>query len=93
MFGWLVEMFEKRASEPACGEECKRKSAGQARKGDATRPKHNKNGECWGLYLAAEGFVVAASFVLPVLLIVMEVMEKALLLSVTMAMVIWMHGE
>ena len=52
-----------------------------------------KNGECWGLYLAAKGFVVAASFVLPVLLLVMEVMEKALLVAITMAMVIWLHGE
>ena len=52
-----------------------------------------KNGECWGLYLAAKGFVVAASFVLPVLLIIMEVTEKALLLAVAMAMVVWMHGE
>ena len=49
-----------------------------------------KNGECWGLYLAAEGFVVAASFVL---LIVMEVTEKALVLAVTIAMVVWLHGE
>ena len=52
-----------------------------------------KNGECWGLYLAAEGFVVAASFVLPVLSIVMEATEKALLLAVAMAMVVWMYGE
>ena len=52
-----------------------------------------KNGECWGLYLAAKGFVVAASFVLPVLLIVMEAMEKALLLAVAMAMVVWIRGE
>ena len=52
-----------------------------------------KNGECWGLYLAAEGFVVAASFVLPVLSFIMEVLEKALLLAVTMAMVVWLRGE
>ena len=52
-----------------------------------------KNGECWGLYLAAKGFVAGASFVLPVLLIVMEVTEKALLLAVAMAMVFWMRGE
>ena len=41
-----------------------------------------------GLYLAAKGFVAAASFVLPVLSIIMEVMEKALLLAVAMAMVV-----
>ena len=52
-----------------------------------------KNGECWGLYLAAEGFVAAALFVLPVLSIIMEVTEKALLLAVAMAMVLWMRGE
>ena len=52
-----------------------------------------KNGECWGLYLAAKGFVAVASFALPVLSIVMEVMEKALLFAVTMAMVVWFHGE
>ena len=52
-----------------------------------------KNDECWGLYLAAEGFVVAALFVLPVLSIVMQVMEKAFLLAVAMAMVVWMRGE
>ena len=52
-----------------------------------------KNGECWRLYLAAEGFVVAASFMLPVLSFVMEVMEKALLLAVAMAMVVWMRRE
>ena len=52
-----------------------------------------KNGECWGLYLAAKGFVAEALFVLPVLSIVMEVTEKALLLAVTMVMVVWMHGE
>ena len=40
-----------------------------------------KNGGCWGLYLATEGFVVAASFVLPVLSIIMEVMEKAFYLQ------------
>ena len=88
VFGWLVEIFEKRVSEPACGEKCKCKSAGQAGKGDATRPKRNKNGECWGLYLATEGFAVATSFVLPVLLIIMEVAEKALLLAVAIAMVV-----
>ena len=42
VFGRLVETFEKKASEPACGERRKRKSAGQAGKGDATRPKRNK---------------------------------------------------
>ena len=52
-----------------------------------------KNGKCWGLYLATKGFVVAALFVVPMLSIVMEVMEKALLLVVTMAMVVWLHGE
>ena len=52
-----------------------------------------KNGECWGLYLAAEGFVVADSFVLPVLSFVMDVTKKALLLVVAMAMVVWLHGE
>ena len=52
-----------------------------------------KNGECWGLHLAAEGFVVADSYVLPVLSFVMEVMEKALILAVAMAMVVWMRGE
>ena len=52
-----------------------------------------KNGECWGLYLATKGFVVAALFVLPVLSIVMEVTEKALLLAVAMAMVVWLRGE
>ena len=52
-----------------------------------------KNGECWGLYLAAEGFVAAALFVLPVLSIIMEVTEKALLLAVAMAMVVWLRGE
>ena len=52
-----------------------------------------KNGECWGLYLATEGFVAAALFVLPVLLIIMEFTEKALLLAVAMAMVVWLHGE
>ena len=93
MFGRLVETFEKRASEPARGEKCKRKSAGQAEKGDTTRPKRNKIGECWGLYLAAEGFVVADSFVLPVLSFVMEVTEKALLLAVAMAIVVWLRGE
>ena len=36
-------------------------------------------------------FAFAASFVLPVLLIVMEVTEKALLLAVTMATVVWMR--
>ena len=52
-----------------------------------------KHGDCWGLYLAAEGCVVAALFVLPVLSIIMEVTEKALLLAVTMAMVVWLRGE
>ena len=52
-----------------------------------------KNGECWDLYLVAEGFVVAALFVLPVLSIIMEVTEKTLLLAVAMAMVVWLHGE
>ena len=52
-----------------------------------------KYGECWGLYLATEGCVFAALFVLPVLSIIMEVTEKALLLAVAMAMVVWMHGE
>ena len=51
-----------------------------------------KNGECWGLYLAIKGFVVVASFVLPVLLIFMEVTEKSLLLAVAMAIVVWLHG-
>ena len=45
------------------------------------------------MYLAAEGFVVADSFVLPVLSFIMDVMEKALLLAVAMAMVVWLHGE
>ena len=52
-----------------------------------------KNNECWGLFLTAKGFVAVASFVLPVLLTIMEVTEKALLLAVTMAMVAWLHGE
>ena len=52
-----------------------------------------KNGECYGLYLAAEGLVVADSLVLPVLAFIMEVMEKALLLAVAMVMVVWLHGE
>ena len=42
MFGRLVEMFEKRVSEPARVGKRKRKSAGLAGKGDATRPKRNK---------------------------------------------------
>ena len=52
-----------------------------------------KNGECWGLYLTAEGFFVAALFVLPVFLIIMEVTEKALLLAVAMTMSVWLRGE
>ena len=52
-----------------------------------------KNGECWGLYLAAEGFVAAALFVLPVLSLIMEATEKTLLLEVEMAMVVWLSGE
>ena len=52
-----------------------------------------KNGECWGFYLTAEGFFVAALFVLPVLSFVMDVMEKTLLVTVAMAMVVWLHGK
>ena len=93
MFGCLVETFEKRASEPAREEKCKRKSAGQARKGDLQDRSTTKIRECWGLYLAAVGFVVAVLFVLPVLSIIMEVTEKALLFAVAMAIVVWLHGE
>ena len=52
-----------------------------------------KNGECSGLHLAAEGFVVADLFVLPVLSFIMDVMEKVILLAVTMDMTVWLHGE
>ena len=67
----------------------------QGKSGRETRQGQiaTKNGECWGLYLAAEGFVAASLFVLPVLSIIMEVMEKALLLAVIMAMVVWMRGQ
>ena len=43
--------------------------------------------------MTAEGFVAAALFVLPVLLIIMEVTKKALLLAIAVAMVVWLHGE
>ena len=46
-----------------------------------------------GLYLATENCVVAALFLLPELLIIMEVTEKALLLAVAMAMVVWLCEE
>ena len=45
------------------------------------------------MYLDAEGFVAADSFMLPVLSFIMDVMEKALLLAVAMAMVVWLRGE
>ena len=66
---------------------------GKPRRETLQNQSATKNGESWGLYLAAKGFVVAASFMLPVLLIVMEVTDKALLLSVAMAMVVWLCGE
>ena len=52
-----------------------------------------KNGECSGLHLATEGFIVADLFVLPVLSFIMDVIEKALLLAVAMSMIVWLHGE
>ena len=55
VFGCLVEVFEKRASEPARKKDASASQQGKLGRETLQDRSATKNGECWGLYLAAKG--------------------------------------